>query len=1730
MPQLLSTLVLLLVASFASPALAQRVLVYDARPGESPAEQAGRALGLDVERHTLSGQWQTAFDRRGPWDLVVVDFPLVTTPFPETMADSLALQADAGRAFVVVHPTFQSVSRYKLDRMGVGVLSLARLDGGLATVLDRPYQPLSFAGTPPALFLRAGAQVAVPLSPEAEGTLVVGSGQRGTPGEAFLAPMVSTTLGGLGTLVCLREDLLVLSEDQRFDALLTLLHQRLQAWHAGSAELVVAAPPDAASLVQARRSAGSLVHRVRDVDDLPVTLRRRPQRAAALWLNALALDGLAEPVKAALHELIARRIPVFAFVPPGEANSATLERWGLAVAPGVPAGASVGPGGSLLERLAFERPSAIAALTLREGAARQAWAEGTATHVLARYADGHAAVVSPAGSALVVLGFPWSALDAAMPGQETDNAAFLENLIYRFRTPPSRVLLLTPEAEALWGSLVDQLPIAPDQEALVTGDVESATLSLVQGEADLLVVYDPRAQLAGLADDDWLDAVDLLLLQGGRVVVLRPDFQDAGAWLTRLEATRAGNRRSGQLSSSGLYLPWLQDLPLLRAGTALSAVEGPAPSSAARLRVLRGASLLGTRAGDTQVALTRRGRVAIVALALDPERPAAQEVLALALAATEGQRLLPLLAEDAGELAVLEDAVLGAGYVPEVVAPAGWAGRLEQPGPVVLRVPAGPVDPTLLAALATRWQEGEPTLVIAPDLHAQSALQEGLAVEATAVGAGARLVRPRARPGALTIAFDAPREVPSPLDLGTTPEGDQASALDADVDDLVLASWNSDTGAPAAVAYLGGSRVVLGVAPQELLISAAPLRDLLTNLLTATLRTPELNLPGGLTLQEGRPLAIAPTALADPFGESLRVQWTEAEGGFAPREAASLEIPGAETDGPATWIVQARAYNESGFFADAFVVVVVENVDPVIEVSPRFEVPQGTRFTLDFIARDVPADQPTLTAFVTFREGVRVPALPVSPGSNRYQASHQYTALGEYEVRIEVEDKDGGRAEEVVEVVYFNVPPTLELNPPGPLAEGSEGRFQAAALDPGGGPTTITWDFADGSDVRSGDDLRHAFGRWGVYTVRVRASDVDGGVTERTFTQVVTNVAPTITSTPSEIAVEGEVYAYDLQFQDPGFRNEHTFSVLRGPEGMAFESDGRLRWVVEPRSYAPFDVEVEVRDDGGLFDRQSWTIVIDFIDADGGGAPDRCEERYGLDPTDPEDDGLDLSGDGLTVAEACLLGRSPTAHTGPFAPALLSPIGGQTWWQSEVVFRVESLSPRADQVESSPLRYDIELLADEAASALIERWYDIPGAEVITTLRAEPTLEEDRHYFWRARAKDPVSVGRWSAPETFLFNASNRVPGAPEIVAPQRFATENPPLLRFRPATDPDGDALTYEVELYEGDDLGAGGSATLLFAEQGIPDLGLDELLVDPDVTLESGRTFLWRVRAWDHERPGPYDVARFTLATDNRAPSAPVIQAPEAGRPLRAGFPVVLRWQNSTDLDNDPLTYRVEASEDGSFVTIAWTLDGIRPLPESTTTSVDVTRNVRPGLWHWRVRAEDGLAASPWALSQFRMVDGSAPPATPQLLAPQDGAVLDALPVRFRFANVESPLGLPVTYQLQIAEDDQFRRLVASRRPIDADAGETTEVVFEALDPTRAYHWRVRAFDGLAYGDWSSSAGFGFADGVDNPDPEDPREPGASRRASKGCAAARGGDGSGRYAALLLLLLLVRRRRVAH
>ncbi|MFH1980587.1 MAG: putative Ig domain-containing protein [Pseudomonadota bacterium] len=318
--------------------------------------------------------------------------------------------------------------------------------------------------------------------------------------------------------------------------------------------------------------------------------------------------------------------------------------------------------------------------------------------------------------------------------------------------------------------------------------------------------------------------------------------------------------------------------------------------------------------------------------------------------------------------------------------------------------------------------------------------------------------------------------------------------------------------------------------------------------------------------------------------------------------------------------------------------------------------------------------------------------------------------------------------------------------------------------------------------------------------------------------------------------------------------------------------------------------------------------------------------------------------------------------------------------------------------------------------------------------------------------------------------AIDHAPSVPVISLPAigSVVTGTLPSLTVFNSTDADGDALTYDFEVFADHRLTQSVAAAGHVAE------GAGLTAWPLPVELEDNHSFYWRVRAGDGYSYSAWVYGEFTVNTGNNAPGAPVISLPAAGDAVDSLTPY-LEVGNASDADGDALVYYFEVfADDQAADAVVWATN--LPAGAGGTTGWTVpTALSDQTTYYWRAIAEDPSGArTATALVAFTVDTTNAAPSAPVIAGPLPGTEVADTTVTLVAGNGVDPEGASLVY---IFEIDTTATFAGPERqsfdPVSETAAQTTFTAADLSDNT-LYFWRVRAHDGAAGSAWATGQFF--------------------------------------------------------
>ncbi len=193
-----------------------------------------------------------------------------------------------------------------------------------------------------------------------------------------------------------------------------------------------------------------------------------------------------------------------------------------------------------------------------------------------------------------------------------------------------------------------------------------------------------------------------------------------------------------------------------------------------------------------------------------------------------------------------------------------------------------------------------------------------------------------------------------------------------------------------------------------------------------------------------------------------------------------------------------------------------------------------------------------------------------------------------------------------------------------------------------------------------------------------------------------------------------------------------------------------------------------------------------------------------------------------------------STNTAPGAPTPVSPIN---------YVRVSDMTPNlvvnnAIDADGNVLTYQFEVY-NGAGTILRAQSPMVNSGATSTTWTVSITLNYATNYTWRARAYDGQAWSVWTALQNFR---TNRAPSSPVLENPldDAVAQLSTQYLGAASSVDPDGDSISYQFEIYDGND-----TAVVLKSTTVAADSATTFWAVPRD--LAPGKQYAWRARASD-------------------------------------------------------------------------------------------------------------------------------------------------------------------------------------------------------------------------------------------------------------------------------------------
>ena len=304
----------------------------------------------------------------------------------------------------------------------------------------------------------------------------------------------------------------------------------------------------------------------------------------------------------------------------------------------------------------------------------------------------------------------------------------------------------------------------------------------------------------------------------------------------------------------------------------------------------------------------------------------------------------------------------------------------------------------------------------------------------------------------------------------------------------------------------------------------------------------------------------------------------------------------------------------------------------------------------------------------------------------------------------------------------------------------------------------------------------------------------------------------------------------------------------------------------------------------------------------------------------------------------------------------------------EDLTQVQIATTEADDPDGDPLVYDFRVGRDESMVDVLVTFEGLEAQEGVVAFEADLSgvgLEENDRFVIEARARDDRGPG----PAVFvalLFSAVNEGPGAPTLQSPVdvTVSTSTPELV-WRNVTDPEGDAITFTVQMARDEAM-----TDLIFEASEIAAGEGDETVFEGVEALSDDTPIFWQVFGTDAlgADGASSEVARFVVNIKDDRPSAPVLISPINEEALESGVGVVFVWEKGVDPEGDAISYELSVF-DANGAQVGEDVEFAEE-PEGPTSSGVFPGELGPGTYSWRVRSKAGGQASEFSDSAFFVV----------------------------------------------------------------------------------------------------------------------------------------------------------------
>jgi len=313
-------------------------------------------------------------------------------------------------------------------------------------------------------------------------------------------------------------------------------------------------------------------------------------------------------------------------------------------------------------------------------------------------------------------------------------------------------------------------------------------------------------------------------------------------------------------------------------------------------------------------------------------------------------------------------------------------------------------------------------------------------------------------------------------------------------------------------------------------------------------------------------------------------------------------------------------------------------------------------------------------------------------------------------------------------------------------------------------------------------------------------------------------------------------------------------------------------------------------------------------------------------------------------------------------------------------------------------------------------------------------------------------------------------PGVPTIVAPGSDAhvPALAPTLIVQTSADPQDPTTQVQFEIYS--DAAMTQLVETSVVAEGTTTGAPGTTSFTPASGLNDNTRYWWRARAYDGAQLySDWVNSSFFVNLFNNPPETFNLASPAPGAQVSTLTPT-LSWVNTTDVENDAITYSVFVYTDVTQSTIVASATDLPPQPGASSSWELSTPLTNHTTYYWNVVAHDALGAQTSTFARsFTINTGNTAPTAPTIVSPADGSEFGPSTVDLTIGNSTDADGDVVTYVFEIDTVSTFDsgNKRASGEIIQTSSSTTTWSVGELVENVR-YWWRAKARDGTAESEW--------------------------------------------------------------